>query len=238
MPKDRIFSTARANDAASKVVSVPAVREKRDPLSILAVSGALLISATSAAEPLHASPERYLLYPPTSGSGVEHRSAVRSAFRTQPTTREAITELRRTSGLTWELLGQLFDVSRRSVHFWASGKPLSATNEQKLLQTLDVVRCAYRGDARSTRAALLQPTDGVTAFELLRQGEFDSAREMLGEGGGQRRPALQDLSSQAKLERMPSTPDKLMDAKHDRIHRESSGGRAARTVRNTERGSS
>ena len=29
----------------------------------------------------------------------------------------AISELRRISGLTWEQLGQLFEVSRRSVHF-------------------------------------------------------------------------------------------------------------------------
>ena len=37
-------------------------------------------------------------------------------------TAEAIMEIRRRSGLTWQELGDLFDVSRRSIHHWANGK--------------------------------------------------------------------------------------------------------------------
>src|SRR6185503_7037508 len=36
----------------------------------------------------------------------------------------AIMEIRRLSGMTWEQLANLFEVSRRTVHFWASGKAL------------------------------------------------------------------------------------------------------------------
>ena len=37
----------------------------------------------------------------------------------------AIGELRRLSGLTWDQLARLFNLSRRSLHFWASGKPMA-----------------------------------------------------------------------------------------------------------------
>ncbi|WP_419950972.1 helix-turn-helix domain-containing protein [Candidatus Palauibacter sp.] len=71
-------------------------------------------------------------------------------------TRAAVSELRRISGLTWEQLAELFGVSRRSVHCWASGKPLNAANHERLMRVLDVVRDADRGTAHSTRAALLE----------------------------------------------------------------------------------
>ena len=40
----------------------------------------------------------------------------------------AIGELRRLSGLTWDQLARLFNVSRRSLHFWASGGEPSIKN--------------------------------------------------------------------------------------------------------------
>ncbi|MFB1488263.1 MULTISPECIES: hypothetical protein [unclassified Thiocapsa] len=79
---------------------------------------------------------------------------------------------RRISGLTWEQLGEIFDVSRRSMHFWASGKPLNAHNEQRLMQVLDVIRTTDRSDARSTRAALFEVKEGTTAFALLSAEQF------------------------------------------------------------------
>ena len=44
-------------------------------------------------------------------------------------TAEAVMEIRRRSGLTWEELGDLFDVSRRSVHHWANGKSVTASHD-------------------------------------------------------------------------------------------------------------
>ena len=53
--------------------------------------------------------------------------------RSPEATQKALGELRRLSGLTWEQLAKLFNVSRRSLHFWASGQPLSRFNEEVLL---------------------------------------------------------------------------------------------------------
>ena len=60
-----------------------------------------------------------------------------------------IGELRRLSGLTWDQLARLLGVSRRSVHFWASGKPMAQSNEEHLRRLLAVVRKVDRGFCES-----------------------------------------------------------------------------------------
>jgi DNA-binding transcriptional regulator YiaG len=68
-------------------------------------------------------------------SGVEIRSTVPQTLPSTLTlpgrsTQQAVNELRKLSGLTWEQLATLFNVSRRSVHFWASGQSLTSANER------------------------------------------------------------------------------------------------------------
>ena len=150
-------------------------------------------------------------------------------------TSDAIAELRRTSGLTWDQVGQLFGVSRRSVHFWASGKPMNAANEQHLLQVLDVVRQTDRGDARGNRAALFEGSAGSTPFDLLASKRFDEAGALLGGGPGSRRRTLRPLDAKAAVERAPLPPETLIDAMNDRVHRDVGRVRPARTVRNVRR---
>src|SRR5262245_8901698 len=62
------------------------------------------------------------------------RTAASPAGRIEPAATEtvgaAVMEIRRRSGLTWEELGDLFGVSRRSVHHWASGKTVSPRHDQ------------------------------------------------------------------------------------------------------------
>lgn len=151
-------------------------------------------------------------------------------------TRQAVWELRRLSGLTWEQLGELFDVSRRSIHFWASGKPLNADNEARLLRMLDVVHRGYQGDARATRTALLEVHDGVRPFDLLREGRFDEASEKLGPGKPIRKLRPTQLSPEAQAARKPPPPASLVDALHDGTYEDRGRGRAARTVRSKRRG--
>ena len=153
-------------------------------------------------------------------------------------TRQAISELRRISGLTWEQLGELFEVTRRSVHFWASGRPLSAANEERLMRVLDVVIYADRGNARSTRRALLNPQGGLSPFDLLVAQRFDEARSALGRGSGRTAPARTELSSAAKAARRPLPPESLFGAEHNPVHREPGRARIARTARNKRRGRS
>ena len=151
-------------------------------------------------------------------------------------TRKAVSELRRISGLTWEQIAELFGVSRRSVHFWASGKPLNASNHQRLMRVLDVVRAADRGSARSTREALLDVRDGTTALDLLTDQRFREASATLGRGRTRRTPLRTPLSAAAQSARRPLPPEELFDAKSDRVHHEPGRARAARTARGPQHG--
>ena len=156
----------------------------------------------------------------------------RLAEKSSGFTSGAIAELRRTSGLTWDQIGRLFGVSRRCVHFWASGKPMNAANEQHLLQILDVVRQADRGDARGNRAVLFEVSAGRTPFDLLASKRFDEAGALLGRGPGSRRLTFRPLDAKAAAERAPLPPEALIDAMNDRVHRDVGSVRPARTVRN------
>tara|TARA_R110002073_G_C9492325_1_gene580916 strand:+ start:1385 stop:2098 length:714 start_codon:yes stop_codon:yes gene_type:complete len=207
----------------------------RPQAALIIIAGALAAPSTSAAEPEHLWEAPYVQSTEFTNSGPV-APIIESTEQSAEITRQAVGELRRFSGLTWEQLGQLFEVSRRSVHFWASGKPLNATNERRLLQVLDVVRDAYRGDSRTTRAALFETIDGTTAFDLLVAQRFGEAAARLGPGTGPVPDKQPELSAAAKAARKPLAPGDMVDALQDRIHRTSGKGRAARTVRNKPRG--
>lgn len=233
--QSHVFETAPA-DAFVGATGCGGTRERVAPLLVIFVSGALSVSGTSSAEPARLWEESYVHESEATASGLGGWDYHAETPDDAETTRQAISELRRISGLTWEQLGELFDVSRRSVHFWASGKPLNAGNEQRLMQVLDVVRAADRGDARSTRAALFEVKEETTAFALLTGERFEEARATLGIGTARPKPVLAELSAAAKVDRKPLPPEDLVDAQHDRVHRDRRQGRAARTVRNKRRG--
>ncbi len=200
------------------------------------VSGTLSVAGTSCAEPTIIWRAPYMHESDTTTSGPD-RDAVATQMETgTEATGKAVSELRRISGLTWKQLGGLFGVSRRSVHFWASGKPLNAIDHQRLMRVLDVVRGADRGTARRTRAALLDAREGTTAFDLLADQRFREARVALGRGCTRPFPALTPLSAAAQSARKPLPPDELYDAQSDRVHQEPGRARAARTARDQRRG--
>ncbi|MEM5709754.1 helix-turn-helix transcriptional regulator, partial [Elizabethkingia meningoseptica] len=74
----------------------------------------------------------------------------RADWRASESTAAAVLEIRRLSGLTWEELADLFDVSRRSVHHWASGKPVNTEHDQALRGVLTALRHLDRGDPAAT----------------------------------------------------------------------------------------
>jgi transcriptional regulator with XRE-family HTH domain len=139
-------------------------------------------------------------------------------------TRVAIHELKKLSGLTWDQLAQLFGVHRRSLHFWASGKPLSAHSEKTLWGMLGTLKYINRGSASQNRQALFQPTtDGRTSFELLVIGEYKDVMKILGNGHALSKPSLKPLSDEEQRLRRPPKPENLVDALQDPIHRDIPG---------------
>ncbi len=168
-------------------------------------------------------------------SGVEIRSTVSQVLLSTPpgrTTQQAINELRKLSGLTWEQLATLFNVSRRSVHFWASGQPLTSANEQKLNRILDVVEYISRSISSRNRSLLMDiANDGKSYLDLLAAGEYDQVKHLLGAGNAPAKPKLGQLSPAAEMSRLPPNPADLVDALQDSIHHEVGKSRAAKSVR-------
>lgn len=150
-------------------------------------------------------------------------------------TQKAIHEIRRLTGLTWEQLAKLFNVSRRTLHFWASGKRLNSFNEEQLNLLLDTIRYIDRGSASLNRNLLLMPLrDETVPFDLLIAGKYQEVKNFLGSGNAPKKPKLNPLSEDAIKSRTPISPENLIDALQDPIEpirREARRSRPAKSVR-------
>lgn len=63
--------------------------------------------------------------------------------------------IRRRTALTWDQLGSIFGVSRRSLHHWANGQAVAAENQLKVQQLHDRVLALADGPAFAARTAVL-----------------------------------------------------------------------------------
>jgi DNA-binding transcriptional regulator YiaG len=161
---------------------------------------------------------------------VEQTTAGASVLVAEPAG-AAVGELRRLSGFTWDQLARLFNVSRRSLHFWASGKPMAPSHEEHLQRLLAVVRKIDRGSASANRTALLGVReDGNIPFDLLAAGDYERVVSLLGPGEA-RRASPPRPSAEARAARAPRPPEELVGALQDPIHPTSGRLLAAKAVR-------
>jgi hypothetical protein len=130
--------------------------------------------------------------------------------------RDAIFELRRLGGLTWEELARLLSVTRRSLHLWANGGPINSPNEKHVRDLLMAMRELDRGTARENRGLLLAPLrDGGTVSELLQARRFEDAVALAGRGRG-RAVGVTTREAVAKAEKL-SVVD-MLGTRSDRLH--------------------
>lgn len=191
-------------------------------LRIICVAGALYVPGTASTAGIPSDAVPVFTASTTSGA----QPVVRR------TASAATMELRRLSGMTWDQLARLFNVTRRTIHFWASGKALSASNEERLHRVLAAIRMIDRGNARENRAALFTPRpDGRLLFDLIQAGHYGEASSYSGDLEQHRRPALFPLSPSARASRVPLQPADLADALQDSIHRDVGRSRVAKVHR-------
>lgn len=150
--------------------------------------------------------------------------------------RSAIMELRRISGLTWDQLAKLFDLTRRSLHFWASGKTLTAANEEHLGRLLAVIKRIDRGNSNENRSLLLKSfEDGKTPFDLLAEKKYSEVIRRIDLGTARERPKLTELSPHSNFSNVPWRPHELVGALQDPIHNQNERVISIRPIR-TKRG--
>lgn len=124
---------------------------------------------------------------------------------------ELVQEFKRISGLTWAQVASVFEVSTRAPFDWASGKPVSAKNHEKLSLAVASIRFIDRGNAAENRNLLLsEAISRRTYLDLFRAGEFVDAQELAGAGSG--RPDFgQTLTSEAEMLTAPRHFGKSLD---------------------------
>lgn len=189
-------------------------------LRVICIAGALSVAGTHSAI---AATDAALESTRQTNSGVKADSSIPAA--------PAIMELRRLSGMTWEQLAKLFDVSRRTVHFWASGKALNAANEERLYRVLSTIRQIDRGSAQENRDALFTAQrDGVVPIDLLYVDRYSEVVDRLGYARPQR-VLLTPLSPEARASRTPMKPEILANALQGDVHRNVGRRRIARAIR-------
>jgi transcriptional regulator with XRE-family HTH domain len=147
-------------------------------------------------------------------------------------TQKSLSELRILSGLTWDQLAKLFNVSRRSLHFWASGQPLSRFNEEQLNRLLGAIQYIDRGSANLNRSLLLKPdNNGNLLFDLLVAGKYEEFKQIIGSGNAPQKPQLGSLSEDVYAAGMLQNPADLVEALQEPVHREVGQSRPARAAR-------
>ena len=147
------------------------------------------------------------------------------------TTGSRILELRRLTGLTWDQLARVFHVDRRSLHFWASGKPLSSSNEQRLNRLVALIYEIDRGSAAANRSALLGAHGSMIPFDLLVDGQWDKVLKLLGSGSGRLLEAVPYPSRDFRLGYAPPAPADLVGALQNRVHENKGRLLAAKPIR-------
>jgi DNA-binding transcriptional regulator YiaG len=179
---------------------------------LIRVGGALWVLGTTSADRCATRDHAFIAQAQTN-SGVHVRES--------QAPRAAIMELRRVSGLTWDQLARLFGITRRSLHFWASGKPLTPAHEERLHRLLATVRRLDRGSAQENRALLLGVhEDGCIPFDLLVEGQYEHVLSLLGPGHTPARPHPAVLAVDAHLARAPHAPEDVAGSLPDRVHKE------------------
>jgi len=194
-------------------------RYEPPPRKVVAIWGhwSAVVQDTSNTAP-EACPEPY---EHTSVGGAVFKPHVVPAIASAPPgfrARDAIFELKRLTGLTWEELATLLSVTRRSLHLWANGGPINALNERHVRDLLMAMHELDRGTARENRALLLAPLQDAdsTVGDLLQGRHFADALKLVGRGRGRAVPPPVTGEAVWKAEKL-SVADRL-GTSADRIH--------------------
>lgn len=141
-----------------------------------------------------------------------------------------VAEIRRITGLTFDQLATLFDVTRRTVHLWMSGQRMLPGKQEQVQRILATVRRVDRGSPDLTRAALLD--DGARLFDLIAKGELATVEARLAALPAKRQPLPPNSRRRRAGESAPSPAD-LVRATQEGPHPAVRGGTRIKSMKAT-----
>lgn len=127
------------------------------------------------------------LFPLSLPSTAATYAAVRPDTMTRPVPQWPIAEegvahpavvhrLRLISGLTWEEMGVMLGVSRRTVHNWANGEAIKPVHAEHLRASLRSIEAIQRASSTETRQSLLgADAHGICPLDLLARRDYAEA---------------------------------------------------------------
>jgi DNA-binding transcriptional regulator YiaG len=198
--------------------------------SVPVFAGMLLPAQTTKAGGAFASSSTNLIFQPLTASASWYRSLsglfglkTKSRVATTPTlsdqgrsARETVHEVRRLSGLTWEQLARVVNVSRRAIHHWASGRAVSSAHEEHLARVLATIKLVDRGAARRNRELLLSSSEsGRLLIDMLAEAQFDKVIAAAGKEPRRKAAAWPLPSPKVLSERRGPHPVELLGAIED-----------------------
>jgi hypothetical protein len=123
-------------------------------------------------------------------------------------------------------------VSRRAVHLWASGRPMSVDRQEHVVRVLEAVRLLDTGSPAGTRSLLLSSAvGGGLLIDALAEGRFESVLSTRSLERIHERAHPRGLGPAARQARRPRPPAELVDAVHDSAHAKPAEVRRARSSR-------
>ena len=133
----------------------------------LAATGMFALSLLGGTGTFQPAPRQVLAVHDSASTGNGGYPADDAAAPERHSTAEAVRSVGERSGLSWDQVGRLFGVSRRSVHKWLNGGAMTAHHADRLGELTRIVY-SHTGSAAQVRAQLLAPdTEGRSAFDRL-----------------------------------------------------------------------
>jgi len=147
---------------------------------------------------------------------------------------DAIWELRLVCHLDFDVLAPILHADNdEQLVSWAHYATLPPETERHILRVLETVRTIDRGYSYDIAALLLGDVHGEVPMDLLRAGKYQRVVDLLGVGPGRPRSHRETRTAEElrSLGLAPLPPWVLVDARHEKIHRDIEEYRVVKIVR-------
>lgn len=171
------MSIAYPESGSTKIGNISPKFGPTSPATKMATSALLVFATvgTTAGVPLAVPVARIIR-----SVGTAH-SAAKEQVHGSASDAELVKWIKGESGLTWDQIARVFDVSRRALHLWASGGRISSGNAEAIQRFGALLRQTHGATPTETRAVLLAiGDDGQSPIDRFRRSAHSAGSSING----------------------------------------------------------